>query len=466
MTPIKQLLSTPGLFLILCFTAICGVTSLRAQISVENLVTDELLQYPLALLKGTCHEEASHIIVHDIKDPDNHLTFPAVEGKFKALWMLKKGGDTLVLNDGINVPISFPLNYSPIESGKWIRPVYLLASDSDGTFDAPSGESNDTQSAVHRFAVGALLMQTFTAEKMSEAGYGRKTFRLQYDKRGMPKVEVIRTNNKVEDYFQTQSSKGDYAYYSMVLGDLANLPERDDSKDIVIPSFTRYDGTTRTIQGHTALGTDRLGLCSSATLHTWAENIEQITDRFSDTSQIDTSDLFDDSVGRGSHWANYATGLGATLHELGHTLGLPHTDQYHPMPKTGIMWRGFDNLNLAFMVQQPDDASTYYDKEAGAFWHPESARLLNRSAWMHPPASGFPMPNCVPHIHIQENHIVLRWNANPGTTYQLLFSETIDTTIWTPVFQSIQATANEVVLNTLKPTYKAGFYQIQTETHP
>lgn len=462
----KQCHPMHGSLLMLWVITIGAFSTLHAQIKVENLVAEEQLHYPLALLKGTCHDEAPHITIHDKNDPNHSLTFTSVDGQFKALWMLNEGGNTLVLNDGINVPTTFPLNYSPIESGKWIRPVYLLASDSDGTFDAPAGEANNTQSAVQRLSLGALLMQTFMAEKMSEADYGRKTSRLKYDQESMPKVEVIRTSNKVDDYFQTQSSKGDYAYYSMVLGDLANLPERDGSKDIVIPSFTRYDGGTRTIQGHTALGIDRLGLFSSATLHTWAESIDQIADRFSDTTRIDTSELFDDSVGRGTHWANYATGLGATLHELGHTLGLPHTDQYNSMPKTGIMWRGFDNLNLAFMLQQPDDASTYYDDEAGAFWHPESARLLNRSAWMHPPTSGFPNSNLVPHIHSQENRILLRWNANPGTSYQVLFSETINTKTWTPVFQSIQATSDEVVLNKLKPTSNTGFYQIQTGAQP
>lgn len=45
------------------------------------------------------------------------------------------------------------------------------------------------------------------------------------------------------------------------------------------------------------------------------------------------------------HWANYATGLGASLHELGHTFDLAHTP-------TGIMARGFDDLHKVFTVQR------------------------------------------------------------------------------------------------------------------
>jgi hypothetical protein len=45
------------------------------------------------------------------------------------------------------------------------------------------------------------------------------------------------------------------------------------------------------------------------------------------------------------YWANYATGLGASLHELGHTFDLAHTP-------SGIMARGFDDLHKVFTVQR------------------------------------------------------------------------------------------------------------------
>jgi hypothetical protein len=43
------------------------------------------------------------------------------------------------------------------------------------------------------------------------------------------------------------------------------------------------------------------------------------------------------------YWANYATGLGASLHELGHTFDLCHTS-------TGIMARGFDDIHRTFVL--------------------------------------------------------------------------------------------------------------------
>lgn len=46
---------------------------------------------------------------------------------------------------------------------------------------------------------------------------------------------------------------------------------------------------------------------------------------------------------RHTYWANYSTGLGAALHELGHTFDLSHTS-------TGIMSRGFDNMHKVFVL--------------------------------------------------------------------------------------------------------------------
>jgi len=51
-------------------------------------------------------------------------------------------------------------------------------------------------------------------------------------------------------------------------------------------------------------------------------------------------------VSREFYWANYATGLGAALHELGHTFDLAHSP-------TGIMSRGFDDIHRFFTIVSP-----------------------------------------------------------------------------------------------------------------
>ena len=62
---------------------------------------------------------------------------------------------------------------------------------------------------------------------------------------------------------------------------------------------------------------------------------------------------------RGYHWANYATTLGAAMHELGHTFNLPHTP-------SGIMGRGFDDMNV-FFVGSKGQLCTYLTPK---YFHP------------------------------------------------------------------------------------------------
>ena len=68
------------------------------------------------------------------------------------------------------------------------------------------------------------------------------------------------------------------------------------------------------------------------------------------------------------YWANYATGLGASLHELGHTFDLAHT-------KTGIMARGFDDIHRVFTVQRTQNASN--EREYRTFSRQSSPRMLS-----------------------------------------------------------------------------------------
>jgi hypothetical protein len=58
---------------------------------------------------------------------------------------------------------------------------------------------------------------------------------------------------------------------------------------------------------------------------------------------------------RETYWGNYATGLGASLHELGHTFDLAHTP-------TGIMARGFDDIHRVFTVQRSKSSRQSSDR--------------------------------------------------------------------------------------------------------
>lgn len=80
----------------------------------------------------------------------------------------------------------------PIESRNWVRLVYTLASDGDGSFDAPEAEPNDLESPERLLATAGLLIQAATAELLKKAGRERETFRLQFGADGYPIVSTIR----------------------------------------------------------------------------------------------------------------------------------------------------------------------------------------------------------------------------------------------------------------------------------
>ncbi|GIY37646.1 uncharacterized protein CEXT_206421, partial [Caerostris extrusa] len=86
-----------------------------------------------------------------------------------------------------------------------------------------------------------------------------------------------------------------------------------------------------------------LALFGSGCLHTWPQDLQEVPWRFGDKRKIDRMNLMDDSANRGWYWACYSTGLGSTLHELGHTFDLGHTNG-------GIMGRGFDDIHKYFIV--------------------------------------------------------------------------------------------------------------------
>ena len=76
---------------------------------------------------------------------------------------------------------------------------------------------------------------------------------------------------------------------------------------------------------------------------------------------------------RGFYWANYSTGLGSSLHELGHTFDLAHSS-------TGIMARGFDDLYRVFTVrpQSSRAGSSSRDSSRRSSPSPYSSRPRSR----------------------------------------------------------------------------------------
>lgn len=315
------------------------------EISVSNLVDGESLCHSLALVRGHAPAVCNFVTVRNQR---NHSSseWPIVAGEFRAVVELMRGPNKLEI-EAAGERKKLVVIHEPRTTRLRVTPVYVICSGHDGYFQGPRGEDRSAESAATRIGLGARLLQALTAEKVREAGYGRKTFQLERDLDG-PECLVMHSMLDVD----RARSVNQRELWELIARELMTGPlASKDRKYLAFLSCTRYRGapnprthedTLARTQGHAALGGGGLALFGSACLHTWPTRMSEILPRFLDATAVDTEHLMDDSNYRGTHAGCFATTLGSVLHELGHTFDLGHT-------RDGIMGRGFDYVDRVFV---------------------------------------------------------------------------------------------------------------------
>ncbi len=312
---------------------------------IDNFTANEVVRYDLPILRGYVDDASDDIVVHRA---DTTHVFPVADGRFKALAPLTPGENWVTLESVVGGEHAFThleLDYLPQTNPRRMRMVYAVASDGDGRFDAPFGESNFLASAKRRLAFTGRLMQSMLADRMYAAGLGRHTFNLMRDVAHEPEVHVWSTTATTAQWHAMDGLQ----MWSWIWANMAQLPSCGDCKTVIVLGMTRYDAANNRALAHTALGGGGVALFGSGTLHTFAESLDDLVERFEDTRDVMSLQppLFDDSGFRRSMWANYATGIGAILHEVAHAMDLPHAVDYGD-----IVNRGFDHVNRLVMTQE------------------------------------------------------------------------------------------------------------------
>jgi hypothetical protein len=189
-------------------------------------------------------------------------------------------------------------------------------------------------------------------------------------------VHVVRGDLPAEGYYRME----DGAWWDHTYREIKRKFPEPRTKKLAIPAYTRFDPETKRVRGHTALGGGSLALFGGGSLFSWPSGLKDVFRAFGDARPVDGTRVHDDSAGRGTFWGLASTTMGAALHELGHTFGLPHSSD-----EFDIMSRGFDRFNRAFTFVEPpasdrSEAKVFLPGRV-AYWAPHSATALRASRW-------------------------------------------------------------------------------------
>jgi hypothetical protein len=361
-----------------------GADGEPAAIRIDNYAPGETIRYPVALLVGSLADKgATEVALANASStrPTKTMRGQADGGTFKVLADLVPGENKLTVSVGPAAAASLVVTYKPQTNPYVVRAVYMT--DAAGGTDYNSPLPNDPQDYADKFDTAMKLMQAFTAERMRDLGYGRRTFNLELGDDGKVKVHVVRGKRPAADYY----AMNDQAWYAAVLKEMDAAfadhdrgPNKGKAKNVVLAAYTRFNRDTGKPQGHTALGGGNQGLFGSGNVFTWPSTLAEVQPAFSNAARMDKSKAQDDSGGRGTFWAAASTTIGATLHEMGHTFDLPHTTV-----RTDVMTRGFDYFNRAFTVvepgRRPGDGPKRFKPDEVAAFAPVSAESLLTSRW-------------------------------------------------------------------------------------
>jgi hypothetical protein len=344
--------------------------------TIDNHDRGSEVRYPVVLLRGAVAADSTGISVENASSDraEKKLDGAVSGGRFKVLAELVPGENKLTLSDGVGEPAGLVLNYKPQANPYYVRVVWMTDKDGDTTY--PTMLEDDPQNYAEKLSTMATLLQTFTAERMHDKGYGRRTFRLERDEEGDVVVHKLATPQAAEHYY----AMGDQQWWREIAVWLNRTHADPFAKNLVIAAYTRKDPETGKLSAHTALGGGSLGLFGGASVFSWPDSLADVVPTFRDNTKVDPTNVHDDSAGRGTIWALASTTMGAVMHEMGHTFGLPHcTDRW------GIMTRGFDYLNRGFTFADPPSrrglrGKRFTDDEV-AYFAPISAAYLQWSLW-------------------------------------------------------------------------------------
>lgn len=346
---------------------------IQATPQIASPADGETLRYPLVILRGKCTQDVS---VRNVTARAPVISAQSHNGQFVGIVELQPGENQIALKTRNGASKTVRLNYKPMTNPYKVNVWLVVGSDEQMGYEFSEGRiSTDYK---ERLDVTAKLMQSVCAELMNEAGFGRMTFNLDLDSKGKVRVREGRLAKTGKELREMDPNDA-WGYIYDWLGKQGIKDETE--KNLVLTGYTRYVSSEKKMLGHSALGGGYLAVFSSGNTYSWPKNLLEIYPTFSDATIVDTSKNLDDSAHRGRMWSVASTTMGAWLHELGHTLGLPHINDPY-----SVMSRGFDHFGRVFTLTEPPSSRSeqpqHYTRKDWVRWSPYFAARLRYNRWL------------------------------------------------------------------------------------
>ncbi len=341
----------------------------QSQITIDNIEPGTVVRHPVVILEGTAKDDTI-AIGGDWKSAGR---FPVAGGRWQGFAELKPGKNMIVLQAGKHI-LKYLIEYKPMTTPHKVLTLFLKSS--DGKDEYYTNHLGDKFPIRDKMDVAMKLLQAACAESMYKQGFGRKTFNLELEKDGKVKLHTIQVPKTAAEMRAMENVDAWFYAYKQI-------ETKFDAKLYRwcgMLGWTRFDSFSGKKEGHMALGGGAQALFGGASMGWWPATFKEVPLKFADTYRIDPNAMFEDSAGRHTVWANVSTAYGAMLHELGHTLGLPHSAD-----RFSVMSRGFDYFNRWFTSVEPATGSESKSKTPAADermrWDAYSAAKLNLNPW-------------------------------------------------------------------------------------
>lgn len=341
---------------------------LQQPLTIEGIQPNDLFRSRIVVVRGKA--PAGKVEVGRRGGPS--VTLESIAGGYSAPVELKPGTNQVEVRAGA-LSKSISVRQKDAVSGCRVRVVYLQASDEPNPAIMELPES--TKEAVSkRLSTAAKLMQGFCEDHFRSVEGSGKTFSLDY----LPNGEVAIDFYRLSEPGDFLRKKDGGALWGQFYGELSKVYKFEHEKILAVMGFTRYDPATQKSFGHTALGGGSLGLFGSGSMRYWPRSVQDSFRAFHDGTKVDPKQNFDDSGLRFTAWANASTTIGAMMHEMGHTFGLPHTTD-----RRCIMSRGFDHFSSALFGTELDRKGKIRSR-AGSYWDPVHTARLSLNPFFQP----------------------------------------------------------------------------------